>query len=178
MPVYKIFLRQLLSLMKRSRPDLTCSSSLCESNRCGGQADFDDVSAPALRHGLAAAFLGLLFGVVAGWGVDFFGLYVLFVAAGYGAVLGEAVLRASGRRSGLALEIPAVCATLIGAVSGRIAVAMLLIRSGDVKPPLGLLDVVVDLVRPSPVPFIALFVIVTFAVGWMRYSAKFGIDKI
>ncbi len=88
--------------------------------------------------------------------------------------MGEAIARTSGRRSGLALEIPAVCATLIGAVSGRIAVAMLLIRSGDAMPPLGLLDVVVDLVRPSPVPLIALFVIVTFAVGWMRHTS---IDK-
>lgn len=160
--------------MKRSKSDQTCSSHASESKLCGRQTQLAVASVPAFRHGLTAAFAGLLFGVVAGWGVDFFGLFVLFVAAGYGVVLGEAIARTSGRRSGLALEIPAVCATLIGAVSGRIAVAMLLIRSGDAMPPLGLLDVVVDLVRPSPVPLIALFVIVTFAVGWMRHTS---IDK-
>ncbi|MGI6294951.1 MAG: hypothetical protein ACOX3G_02590 [Armatimonadota bacterium] len=163
--------------MKRSNSDQTCSSLAHESKQHGRQAQLDDACVPVLRQRLTAAFVGLLFGVVAGWGVDFFGLFMLFLAAGYGAVLGEIIARASGRRPGIAIEIAAVSATLIGALAGRMAIASLLIRSGEIKPPLGLLDVVVDLVRPSPVPLIALFVIVTFAVGWMRHTSTPVIDK-
>lgn len=61
---------------------------------------------------------------------------------------------------------------LVGAIGGRLVVAALVMRSLGVKPPLGVLDVVADLVIPSPLPLVALSLTIAFSAAWIRYSTR------
>lgn len=128
-----------------------------------------------LSPGQAASALavGLVFGVVAGWGVAFqssFGFFMVFLAVAYGTFAGEMILRASGRKRGIKMEVLAGVVLAVGAIGGRMVVAALLIRaSGGIRPPLGVLDVIVHLVFPSPIPLISLIIAIASAVGRIRY---------
>ena len=125
-----------------------------------------------LSPGQAASALavGLLFGVVAGLGVAFFGFFMIFLAVAYGTFAGEMILRASGRKRGVKIEVIAGVALAVGAIGGRMIVAALLMRApGGIHPPLGVLDVIVGLVIPSPIPLICLVIAIASAVGRIRY---------
>jgi hypothetical protein len=118
----------------------------------------------------SAIAIGLLFGMVAGWGVDFLGFFMIFLAVAYGTFAGEMILRASGRKRGVRMEAIAGVALAVGAIGGRMAVAALLMRApGGIHPPLGVLDVIVGLVLPSPIPLVCLVIAIASAVGRIRY---------
>jgi len=127
------------------------------------------LSAPSLAEAVFVSVMGLLFGAVAGWGVEFLGFYVLLVAAAYGTFAGEMMLRAANRKRGLRIELIAGIALAVGAVGGRMVVAALVVRGGGPHPASGVLDVVARLVVPSPIPLISLGIMVAGAVGRIRY---------
>ena len=119
---------------------------------------------------MTVAIIGLLFGMVAGWGVESLGFFTLFVAVAYGTFAGEMIIRASGRKRGIKMEIIAGVAMAIGAIGGRMLVAALLMQDpGSPHPPLGALDVLVRLVLPSPIPLISLVIAIGSAIGRIRY---------
>jgi hypothetical protein len=123
-----------------------------------------------LQASLAAA-AGIVVGAVAGLAVEFnLGFFTLFLAFGYGAFAGEMILRASGRKRGLRMEIITGAAMLAGAVAGRILMAAIVLPSmGSARPPHGVLNVLIDLALPSPIPLIALVIAVAAAVSRIRY---------
>ncbi len=125
--------------------------------------------APSAGQCAAAGAIALLFGVVAGWGVDFLGFYMLFFAVAYGTFAGEMILRAGGRKRGMRLEVLAAAALAVGAIGGRVLVAALLMKTGGPHPRFGVLDVIVDLVIPVPIPLISLVIAIASAVGRIRY---------
>jgi hypothetical protein len=124
---------------------------------------------PSLVNAVSASVVGLLFGAVAGWGVDFLGFFTLFVAVAYGTFAGEMILRAANRKRGVRMELIAGVAIAVGAVAARVLVAALVMRGGGPHPVSGVLDVVVSLVIPSPIPLISLGIAVASAVGRIRY---------
>lgn len=124
---------------------------------------------PSLANAFSASVVGLLFGAVAGWGVEFLGFYVLLAAVAYGAFAGEMILRAANRKRGSIMEMIAGIALAIGAVGGRIVVAALVVRSGGPHPAWGVFDVVARLVVPTPIPLISLGIMVASAVARIRY---------
>ena len=125
--------------------------------------------APSPGQMAGAAAIAVLFGIVAGWGVDFLGFYMLFLAFAYGTFAGEMILRAGGRKRGIRLETLAAVALAVGAIGGRVLVAALLVRTGGPHPQFGVLDVIVDLVIPIPIPLISLVICVASAIGRIRY---------
>ncbi len=135
---------------------------------CGTQRG-SAVFRASLGNIACALAIGLLFGAVAGWGLAFLGLYALFLAVAYGTFAGEMILRASNRKRGMRIELIASASLVVGAIGGRMLVAALLIRSGGPYPLLGVIDVIIDLVVPSPIPLISLCIAVASAVARIRY---------
>lgn len=137
----------------------------CGSNRGGV------LFTPSPSQLTGAVVAGLLTGLVAGWAVEFsLGFYSIFLAFAYGAFAGEMVLRASGRKRGLKMEITTGVFMTLGALGGRIIIGALLLSSpGHVRPPLGIATVLVDLATPSPIPLIALVIVIAAAVSRVRY---------
>lgn len=123
---------------------------------------------PSAAQATSACAVALLFGIVAGWGVDFLGFFMVFLAVAYGSFAGEMILRASGRKRGAKIEAMAAAALAIGAIGGRVLVAALVMRSG-LRPELGVWEVIVDLVVPVPIPLISLVIAIGSAVGRIRY---------
>lgn len=123
---------------------------------------------PSVGQMISAATTALLFGLVAGWGVDLLGFFMLFLAVAYGTFAGEMILRASGRKRGVKMEAIAASALVVGAIGGRVIVAALLLKTG-LRPELGVLQVIVGLVLPSPIPLISLVIAIASAVGRIRY---------
>jgi len=117
---------------------------------------------PSLGNAAVASVIGLLFGAVAGWGVESLGFFTLFVAVAYGTFAGEMILRAASRKRGVKMEIIAGVTIAVGAIGGRMVVAA-------IPPSLGSLSSIVDLVVPSPIPLISLGIAVASAVGRIRY---------
>lgn len=111
---------------------------------------------------VSAIAVGLLFGMVAGWGVELLGFFMIFLAVVYGTFAGEMILRASGRKRGIKMELIAGVALAVGAIGGRMLVAA-------IPPSFGAMDVIVKLVIPSPIPLIALVIAIGSAVGRIRY---------
>ncbi len=68
---------------------------------------------------MSASAIGLLFGMVAGWGVELLGFFMLFVAVAYGTFAGEMILRAAGRKRGRRMELIAGVALAVGAIGGQ-----------------------------------------------------------
>lgn len=128
------------------------------------------VASPSIS--LATIIVAVICGAVAGWAVGLLGWPVLFISAGYGVLCGEMILRASDRRCSIGCNISVVIAMLVGAIGGRLVVAALVMRSLGVKPPLGALDVIADLVSPSPIPLTALLLTFAFSAAWIRYSTR------
>ena len=109
-------------------------------------------------------------GAVAGWAVEFsIGFLTLFLAIAYGAFAGETILRVCGRKRGLRVEIPAALGMVLGAFGGRMIVAALMLSSpSSARPPLGIWRVLVDLVIPSPIPLIAVAIVIVGAMSRIR----------
>lgn len=121
---------------------------------------------------VSAVGVGLLMGAVAGWAVEYYlGIFfTLFLSFAYGGFAGEMIMRASGRKRGVRMEIIAGVTLVAGALLGRVIVAATLLAiPGQAHPEMGLLQVIYDLIAPSPIPIIALGVIVVSAVSRMRY---------
>jgi hypothetical protein len=119
---------------------------------------------------LLAWLVGAAAGAVAGWAVEFsFGLLTIFLAIIYGGFVGQMILKACGRKRGVRVEIAAALGMILGAFGGRMIVAahVLSLHSGA-RPPLGVWEVIVGLVLPSPIPLIVLVIVVAGAVGRIR----------
>lgn len=123
---------------------------------------------PSAGQIVSAAAVAILFGMVAGWGVEMLGFFMVFLAVAYGTFAGEMILRAAGRKRGVKMEVVAGTALAIGALGGRMLVAALLMKAG-LHPRFGVLDVIVDLVIPVPIPLISLIIAIASAVGRIRY---------
>ena len=120
----------------------------------------------------SVAIVGLGCGAVAGWGVSLLGWPMILAAAVYGVMCGEVILRAVGRKRSAFSTIWGIFSILIGVVVGRLTVAALVMNSLRIKPPLGMFDVIVDLVSPSPLPLVTLFIAIFSTTLWIRYSTK------
>ena len=125
---------------------------------------------PSSIQAAAAAVVALAAGAFAGWAVQFGGFYILFVAVAYGGFVAEVILRASGRKRGIRMEIITGSGMLLGAVGGRLIVAGLLLASDSAAhPPYGIWSVLIYLVSPTPVPLLALVVAIGSAISRIRY---------
>ena len=114
---------------------------------------------------------GLLAGVIAGFAVVFhFGWLTLLLAFAYGRLAGSMILRASGRKRGAAMELLSGTTVIAGILAGRALIAAVVLAS---RPPTGtwpsMFQFIADLVVPSPIPLIALIVVVAGVVGRIRY---------
>ena len=117
-----------------------------------------------------ASAVGLGAGAVAGLAVQFnLGFFTLFLALAYGAFAGQMILRVSGRKRGVRMEIIAGVAMAVGAAAARLVAAPTLHSMGNAHPPWGVFTVLLDLVVPSPIPLIALVIVVVAAVSRIRY---------
>lgn len=112
---------------------------------------------------------GLILGAVAGWGVDYFGFYTIFLAIAYGTFSGEVLIRISGHKHGKKMEIIAVLSLIAGALGGRMLIAATLLGQSHIHPPLGVLDVIIALFAPTPIPIIALIIAIAGVIGRIRY---------
>jgi len=118
----------------------------------------------------AAAVVAIMLGVIVGWAVEFGGFYIVFLSFVFGGFAGDLILRASGRRRGIWMEIVAGAGMALGAVGGRILIAAIQLTSAaNVHPPYGIFNVLVDLVAPTPIPMIALIVAISGAVSRIKY---------
>lgn len=141
-----------------------CKCRACSSHK--GAAAF----ALSPFQAICATFAGLLAGAVAGWGVEFLGIFMIFLAIAYGGFAGEMIMRAAGRRRGVKLEVITGLSMTLGAIAARLIVAGLIIAvHNGVNPPYGIFNVIVDLVYPSPIPLIALIAAISSAVSRIRY---------
>jgi len=119
---------------------------------------------------LAGIATGLLAGAVAGWGVEFGGIFRLFIAFAYGGFAGDMIMRAAGRTRGTKMEILAGVSITVGALAGRlILAATILFDPNQVRPPHGILAILTALVYPSPILLIAVIITVAAAVSRIRY---------
>lgn len=120
---------------------------------------------------IAAIAVGLIAGSIAGWAVEFsIGYFTLLLAFIFGGFAGEMIMRAAGRKRGVKMEIIAGVTMALGAIGGRMFVAMLqLAVPGQAAPAYGIFSVIVDLVIPWPVPIIALVIAIGSAVSRIRY---------
>jgi hypothetical protein len=137
--------------------------------QCGSGANAALYQPSALQM-LLAGLVGLAAGAVAGWGVEFsIGYWTIFLALIYGGFVGQMILRACGRKRGLRIEAPAVSGMIAGAFGGRVIVAALLLSHHQgAKPPIGVWEVLRDLIYPWPFPLIALIVVIVSALGRIR----------
>ncbi|MGC8862692.1 MAG: hypothetical protein ACP5R5_07945 [Armatimonadota bacterium] len=67
------------------------------------------------------------------------------------------------------METIAGVTLVAGAVAARILAAPPVASMGNVHPPFGVLNVLVDLFAPSPMPFVLLVLVVAAAVSRIRY---------
>ncbi len=114
-----------------------------------------------------ALVLAVFAGTVVGWAVEFpVGIFLTPpLALACGLAIGEALSRAAGRGRARQLR-PAMAALLVsGALGGRILVAWyLLLKATSIRPPFGAFYVLADLVTPSPLPLIALALVLVGVV--------------
>lgn len=119
---------------------------------------------------MLASVVGLAGGAVAGLAVEFeLGLISLFLAILYGGFVGEMILRVSGRKRGSRMEAIAGAALVAGSIAARILAAPSIASMGNVRVPLGIFNVLVDLFSPSPMPAVLLVLVVAAAVSRIRY---------
>lgn len=109
---------------------------------------------------VAAGAVASALGAVAGFGVELIGWFVLFLAVAFGTFAGEMILRASGRKRGIRLEIIAGAGMALGAVGGRLIVAL------TVAAPM---SDALRLALPSVIGLAALVIAIATAVGRIRY---------
>lgn len=125
---------------------------------------------PSVLQMVLAGLVGAAAGAVAGWAVEFSASYfTILLAIIYGGFVGQMILNACGRKRGLRVEVPAALGMILGAFGGRMIVAaQVLSLHNGAKPPLGVWEVLVGLVLPSPIPLIAVVIVIAGAVGRIR----------
>ncbi|MCE5314140.1 MAG: hypothetical protein ABFD49_12020 [Armatimonadota bacterium] len=122
-------------------------------------------------HVAAASAVGLTMGVIAGWGIEFGGIFTVFLALVYGVLTGEAILRAGGRMCRRTMEIVTAICMVAGALGGRLLIGWIQLTStAYIHPPLGVFSVVADLVMPTPIPLVSLIIAIIAAVIKIRLS--------
>jgi len=125
---------------------------------------------PSPLQAAMASAAGLAAGAVAGLAVEFnLGFFSLILALAYGGFAGEMILRVSGRKRGVRMEIIAGVTMVVGAIVARLLAAPSIASMGNAHVPLGVLRVLADLVAPSPMPLLTLIVAVAAAVSRIRY---------
>lgn len=126
---------------------------------------------PSPLQMIAAAAVGLVMGAIVGWGVEFsIGFFMLFVAVAYGGFAGEMIMRASGRKRGIKMEVLAAVSMAVGAIGGRMLIAGVLLAShGSAHPPHGVLSIILQLFVPSPIPIAVVCIAIGSAVSRIRY---------
>jgi hypothetical protein len=159
----------------------TCGTPICprcmvttpvgmKCKRCASGAN-TALYQPSAVQMLLVGLVGAAAGAVAGWAVEFssLGFLTLFLAIACGGFAGEMVLRACGRKRGPKVEVPAAIGMILGAFGGRMIVAAQVLSShAGARPPLGVWEVLLGLVIPSPIPLIALVIVMGGAVGRIR----------
>jgi len=124
----------------------------------------------ASHRAAAAGAAAIALGAVAGFGVDLLGWFTLFVAVAYGTFAGEVIVRASGRKRGVKLEIIAGAGMALGAICGPLIVALFFTRGLGAPVPLAVtLGKAVRLAIPGPIPLVSLVIAIVSAVGRIRY---------
>ena len=114
----------------------------------------------SLQRAVAASAAAIAFGAVAGFAADLIGWFALFVAVGYGTFAGEMVMRASGRKRGIRLELITAIGMALGAIGGRLIVAPTMPAPTAVAVPMAI---------PSVIGLAALVIAISAAVGRIRY---------
>jgi hypothetical protein len=119
---------------------------------------------------IAACASAIALGAVAGFGSEFLGWFGLFVAVAYGTFAGEMIMRASGRKRGARLEIIAGAGMALGAVGGRLIVALFFTRGlGQPAAAVAEMSEALRLAIPSPIALVSLVIGIATAVGRIRY---------
>ncbi|MCX8053577.1 MAG: hypothetical protein N3B12_07190 [Armatimonadetes bacterium] len=125
---------------------------------------------PTPKQFVMSCAAGLVSGAIAGLAVEFnLGFFSLLLGLVYGGFVGEIILRASGRKRGVKMESIAAVTMIIGAVAARLLAALSITSMSDARVPFGVLNVLIDLVWPSPIPLITLLLSVAAAVSRIRY---------
>lgn len=142
--------------------------SKCRS--CASQQSAKFFQPSGLQAALAI-LTALAAGLFAGWAVEFcIGFYTIFLSVVYGGFAGDMIIRASGRKRGIRMELIGGIGIALGAIVGRILVAALTISlPAQTAPPFGVWSVLIGLVMPSPIPAICLVIITASAVSKIRY---------
>jgi len=117
----------------------------------------------------AAGAAAIALGAVAGFGVDLIGWFVLFVAVAYGSFAGEIIMRAAGRKRGIRLEALCGIGMALGAIGGRIIVALFFAGGIGAAPGALAFSEAIRLVIPGPLALVSLVIAVASAVGRIRY---------
>jgi hypothetical protein len=139
-----------------------------ECRACGTQKGKVFTLSPL--QALCGSAAGIVLGIVAGLGVDFLGWFTIFLAVAYGSFAGEMILRAAGRKRGTRMEVLAGVALAVGAIGGRLLVAVLFTR--EVGHPPHILRSFAEVARlciPSPIAIVSLVIAIGSAVGRIRY---------
>jgi hypothetical protein len=159
----------------------TCGTPICprcmvttpvgmKCRRCASGAN-TQLYQPSAVQMLLVGLVGAAAGAVAGWAVEFssLGFLTLFLAIAFGGFAGEMVLRVCARKRGPKVEIPAGLGMILGAFGGRMIVAaQVLSLHPGARPPLGVWEVLRGLVFPSPIPLIALVIVIAGALGRVK----------
>jgi hypothetical protein len=118
----------------------------------------------------AAGAAAIALGAVAGFGVGSIGLFALFVAVAFGTFAGEMIVRASGRKRGVRLEVIAGVGMALGAIAGPLIVALLFtIGLGSPVPAAVAFGKAIRLAIPGPIALVSLAIAIAGAVGRIRY---------
>ena len=115
--------------------------------------------------------VALCLGAIAGWAVEFPVGVILtpLLAFAYGLLAGETLRRVGQRALHSSPNVLAGSMLLIGAITSRLAVAFyILAKAPDLDPPHGALYVLTDLFSPSPIPAVALALVLSAAVWQVR----------
>lgn len=154
----------------------TCGTLICpkclvqtpvgmKCRQCGLQKG-GTLFAMAPHRAAAAGAAAIALGAAAGFGADTIGFFALFVAVAYGTFAGEMIVRASGRKRGIRLEVIAAAGMALGAIGGRLLVALFLMKAlgGPMPAAVAFRDAI-----PNPIALISLGIAIASAVGRIRY---------
>ncbi|HEY3418141.1 MAG TPA: hypothetical protein VGM23_14785 [Armatimonadota bacterium] len=128
-------------------------------------------------RGVAAGLVGLAAGLLAGWTLGFLGFFSIWLAFPYGRFAGGLILRASGHKLGLLMEIITGVSVTLGILLSKAIVFALrypeyldaLRHAGRNAPAHPDLLALLHFAFPSPFGIIALVIVVATAVARIRY---------
>lgn len=119
---------------------------------------------------LSVTGVSLIGGAIAGLAVQFnIGFVSFFLALIYGLFIGELILRLSGRKRAAEIEYFCASGLTLGAIGARVFAAPSLSTAGNGYPPLGVINVLVDLVLPTPLPLVCLVLVIAACICRIRY---------